>query len=215
MIQTITNSYNLSKHKIRSLKDVAYDAISKSILSGDIPIGTRLKETEISEQLGISRGPIREAFDLLEQDGFIYSIPNKGAVVAELLSPEVDEVYIPIRRIVERYTLVNSPDILTPSDFNYLLLTVDNLEKSYVKNDMEAVTRYDYEFHRYIISKCASPTLKSIWYSLTARITRRIYSQTQVTELAANVVQQHRDLLDSIKNNDQTKLIVLIQEHFI
>lgn len=212
---SIQNSYNLTKHKARTLKDIAYDAISKNILSGDIPIGTRLKETELSEHLGISRGPIREALDLLEQDGFIYSIPNKGAVVAELLSPEVDEVYIPIRRIVERYTLINSPNILTEPNFEYLNSIIDDLEESYKNGDMEAVTRCDYEFHRYIISKCASPTLKSIWYSLSARITRRIYSQTQVTELAANVVQQHRDLLDSIKNNDQARLDVLIQDHFI
>ena len=209
------NSYNLTKHKVRTLKDIAYDAISKNILSGDIPIGTRLKETELSEHLGISRGPIREALDLLEQDGFIYSIPNKGAIVAELISPEVDEVYIPIRRIVERYTLIKSPEILTEHHFEYLNSLIDSLAESYKNGDMEAVTKYDYEFHRYIISKCASPTLKSIWYSLSARITRRIFSQTQVTELAANVVQQHRDLLDSIKNNDQARLDILIQDHFI
>lgn len=41
---SIQNSYHLTKHKVRTLKDIAYDAISKNILSGDISIGTRLKE---------------------------------------------------------------------------------------------------------------------------------------------------------------------------
>jgi len=209
------NSYNLTRQKIKSLKDIAYDAISKNILSGDIPIGARLKETDLSEQLGISRGPIREALDLLEQDGFIYSIPNKGAVVSELVSPEVDEVYIPIRRIVERYTLIKSPEILADADFHNLNIVIENLEKAYQKGDMAAVTRFDYEFHRYIISKCASPTLKSIWYSLSARISRRILSQTRVTELAETVVKQHKDLLDGIKEKDIKRLEKLIQEHII
>ena len=211
----MNDKYNLTKHKVRSLKDIAYEAISKSILSGDIPIGAKLKETELSEQLGISRGPIREAFVLLEQDGFIFSIPNKGAFVAELISPEVDEVFIPIRRILERYTLITSPDILTDLDFNHLNSIIDRLEGSYKNGDMDEVTQQDYEFHRYIISRCASPTLKSIWHSLSARITRRILSQTQVSELAENVVHQHRDLLECIKSNDQVKLDILIQEHFI
>lgn len=209
------NQYNLTKQKVRTLKDIAYDAISKNIISGDIPVGTRLIETALSKQLGISRGPVREALALLEQDGFITSTPNKGAVVTELSSPEVDEVFIPIRTILERFTFLKALEILGQSDFEQLEKTIEGMDRAYRDKDMKAVTKFDYEFHRYVISRCASSTLKSIWYSLTARITRRIYSQTQVNELAENVVKQHRDLLDSIKTSNRIKLCELLEEHFI
>lgn len=209
------NDFSLSKHKIKSLKDIVYEAISKNILAGEIQVGAWLKETELSEQLGISRGPIREALGLLEQDGFVHSEPNKGAIVTELSLDEVDEVYIPIRKIVERYALINSHDILQDEDYSYLSRIIDNLEEAYLDNNMEKVTEFDYEFHRHIVSKCASTTLKSIWYSLSARITRWIYSQTKIIELAENVVQQHRDLLDGIKVGDKEKLEELIHHHFI
>ena len=64
--------------------DVAVDALRDAILDGQLEPGVRLKEIPLAEQLGISRGPIREALRLLERDGLIELIPNRGAVVPEV-----------------------------------------------------------------------------------------------------------------------------------
>ena len=61
--------------------DVAVEALRDAILDGRLKPGERLKEVPLAEQLGISRGPIREALRLLERDGLIELIPNRGAVV--------------------------------------------------------------------------------------------------------------------------------------
>jgi DNA-binding GntR family transcriptional regulator len=73
--------------------DVAVDALRAAILDGQLEPGVRLKEIPLAEQLGISRGPIREALRLLERDGLIELIPNRGAIVPEVKALDVLEVY--------------------------------------------------------------------------------------------------------------------------
>ena len=73
--------------------DVAVDALRAAILDGQLEPGVRLKEIPLAEQLGISRGPIREALRLLERDGLIELIPNRGAIVPEVKAVDVLEVY--------------------------------------------------------------------------------------------------------------------------
>ncbi len=73
--------------------DVAVDALRAAILDGQLPPGQRLKEIPLAEQLGISRGPIREALRLLERDGLVELIPNRGALVPEVKALDVLEVY--------------------------------------------------------------------------------------------------------------------------
>jgi DNA-binding GntR family transcriptional regulator len=73
--------------------DVAVDALRDAILAGRLTPGERLKEVPLAEQLGISRGPIREALRLLERDGLIELIPNRGAVVPAIEALDVLETY--------------------------------------------------------------------------------------------------------------------------
>jgi DNA-binding GntR family transcriptional regulator len=73
--------------------DVAVEALRAAIVDGRLRPGERLKEIPLAEQLGVSRGPIRDALRLLERDGLIDVIPNRGAVVPELHALDVLEVY--------------------------------------------------------------------------------------------------------------------------
>ena len=73
--------------------DVAVDALRDAIVDGRVKPGQRLKEIPLAEQLGVSRGPIRDALRLLERDGLIDVIPNRGAVVPEVRALDVLEVY--------------------------------------------------------------------------------------------------------------------------
>jgi DNA-binding GntR family transcriptional regulator len=73
--------------------DVAVEALRDAIVDGRLKPGQRLKEIPLAEQLGVSRGPIRDALRLLERDGLVELIPNRGAVVPEVRAVDVLEVY--------------------------------------------------------------------------------------------------------------------------
>jgi DNA-binding GntR family transcriptional regulator len=76
-----------------SYVDFAVDAVRAAIVDGAIKPGERIKELPLADRLGISRGPIRDALKLLERDGLVELIPNRGAVVPEVHALDVLEVY--------------------------------------------------------------------------------------------------------------------------
>jgi DNA-binding GntR family transcriptional regulator len=73
--------------------DRVADLLRDAIVSGRIPPGERIKEVPLAEELGLSRGPIREAIRLLQHDGLVKVTPNKGAVVPLVTSADLLEVY--------------------------------------------------------------------------------------------------------------------------
>src|ERR1700759_5282881 len=73
--------------------EVVADALREAIVKGWLRPGERIKEIPLSEQLGVSRGPIREALRLLAHDGLVTIIPNRGAVVPTPTAADVLEVY--------------------------------------------------------------------------------------------------------------------------
>jgi DNA-binding GntR family transcriptional regulator len=73
--------------------DLALDAIREAIVAGRLRPGERVKEVPLSEQLGFSRAPVRDALRLLERDGLVTLVPNRGAIVPELRALDVLEVY--------------------------------------------------------------------------------------------------------------------------
>jgi DNA-binding GntR family transcriptional regulator len=73
--------------------EVVADSLREAIIKGWIRPGERIKEIPLAEQLGVSRGPIREALRLLAHDGLVTIVPNRGAIVPTPTSADVLEVY--------------------------------------------------------------------------------------------------------------------------
>src|SRR5262249_16602450 len=95
----------------------AYDRLKAEIGTDAMPPGSRVRENDIAERLGISRTPVREALRKLEADGLIAHVPHQGAVVAELDRQAIIELY-DMREVLEgtaaRYAarLASEADIL-------------------------------------------------------------------------------------------------------
>src|SRR5690349_4560997 len=78
----------------RSLASAAQEEIEKLILSGDLPAGAKIGEAEMALRLGISRGPVREAFRGLEEVGLVRFEKNRGVFVREIDLAEADQNYV-------------------------------------------------------------------------------------------------------------------------
>jgi DNA-binding GntR family transcriptional regulator len=73
--------------------DLALEAVREAIVAGRLRPGERIKEIPLAEELGFSRAPVRDALRLLERDGLVELVPNRGAIVPELRAVDVLEVY--------------------------------------------------------------------------------------------------------------------------
>lgn len=76
-----------------TLRQQLVETLRNAMLSGKIPPGSRLVELQLAEQLGVSRGPLREAVRQLVEEGLIDQVPYKGTVVKTLSTKDVEEIY--------------------------------------------------------------------------------------------------------------------------
>ena len=76
------------------------DELERMILDGEVAAGERLNELTLAEQMGVSRGPVREAARLLENSGLVTYLPNRGFFVRKFSAEELDNLY-ELRIIIE------------------------------------------------------------------------------------------------------------------
>lgn len=184
--------------KPSSMKSLqAYEKIRDMILNGSKLPGTRLVLAELEEELGIGRGPIREALMRLDRSGLVKNIPYKGAVVAS--PPTQKEIlYIYDLRVdLESKLAVEAIDKLTAADFRRL----DALQAQ-----MEALPQNHYQldrqFHAVICSAANLPHLFNIAQTLLQSVESvlNIYRREKTHCMKFNA--QHRAILDALKSKD-------------
>ena len=130
----------------RPIREIAYEVLKKAIITGEIPAGERIVETDYADRLHISRTPLREALRKLERDGLVEYVMRRGVIVHAFTTEDVEQIYT-IRNCLEMLTL---PDIIanaTPEDIASLrekLAKMDELDK---KNDVETLSPLARDFH--------------------------------------------------------------------
>jgi DNA-binding GntR family transcriptional regulator len=154
---------NTSKKKnCQSLKQIAYEKISAMIIGGEFGPNMELSENPLSEKLGISRTPIREAFLQLEKEGLIEIIPRKGAFLRKITTKEIQELF-QVREVVEGLAAYLAAGKFSNEDFLYIETLFDDANYSKDKNNRE--TKLEYagdELHRLILEKCNNSKIVEI-----------------------------------------------------
>ena len=114
----------------RPIREIAYDVLKKAIITGEIPAGERIVETEYADRLHISRTPLREALRKLERDGLVEYVMRRGVIVHAFTTEDVDQIYT-IRNALEMLTLPYIIENATAEDIASLrekLAEMDKLE---------------------------------------------------------------------------------------
>ena len=120
-----TNSKNFSNSF--SLTDEIADVVRERILKGEYEIGEKIKENQIASELKVSRTPIREAFKLLENEGLIDYIPNRGCFAKGFTKQDVDDIYA-VREALEELAVRWAVERITPEEITALEEQVDLME---------------------------------------------------------------------------------------
>src|ERR1700754_3281486 len=145
-----------------SFKNKAYDALKEAILKMDIystPEPVMLDERALSERLGVSRTPIREAIAMLEQDGFVKTVPRRGIMVVRRTKGEIVDMiraWAALESMAARLitTTARKKDISALRDF-FRDFGKDRLPEQHV----EEYSNANIAFHQALISLSESPVL--------------------------------------------------------
>ena len=190
------------------------DALRNEIIAGHFEPGERLIEATLSQELGTSRGPVREALHQLENEGLVMSVPYKGAVVLGVSDEEVQEVLIPIRLVLERYSFAHATRVMTEADFAELGKQVWVMERAARSNDLLKVVEADLRFHDIVISSAGQPHTAQIWRSIWPRIRAYFFRYGRSASLQM-MVDEHRELLDVLQTRDEARVLRQLERHIV
>ena len=133
---------------------------------GQIPAGSQLVETELARELGVSRGPLREAMQRLTQEGLLISIRNRGIFVITMTEEEVRDMYVArtaVERAAAELILAKNGGKAVAAQLSRV---VKAMKKAADKTDLDAMSEADMEYHSTLVSAAESPRLTRIHNTL-------------------------------------------------
>lgn len=188
------------------------ETLRTAIISGRFEPGDRLIESALSAELGTSRGPVREALRQLENEGLVASIPYRGAVVLGVSDEEVQEVLIPIRLTLERYSWARALEKLTDDDFAELGKQIWLMEQAGKANDLIKLVEADLGFHEIVISASGQQHTVQIWRTIWPRIRAYFYRYERYRSFE-ETVEEHRELLAALQTRDPATVLAQLERH--
>lgn len=199
----------------KTLREEIAIVLRNRILRGEIKQGERIKEADFAEEFGISRGPIREAFRQLEQEGLISYSARKGCTVKTISAKDSAESYI-LRASLENLAVKLCNGKFKEDTIDKLYNITEKMESYSEIEDLINVIECDQEFHELIIKEAGMSKLYEMWSTLNnsnAIIFYALYhtKYSPREQLADN----HKILVDAIREGDCEEICKNIQEHYL
>ena len=123
----------------RPIREIAYEVLKHAIITGEIPAGERIVETEYADRLHISRTPLREALRKLERDGLVEYVQRRGVIVRAFTIADVEEIYT-IRNALEMLTLPAIIQKATADDITALRDRLHEMDGVMASRDFETLS---------------------------------------------------------------------------
>ena len=202
----------LPKIETESIADKVGRAIRDYVLSGELKPGTQLVESQLAEQLGVSRAPVREALQKLESEGLVQSVRNKGTFVADITEEDLREIYT-VRAALEGVAMRLAAQVIDHEELSALALIVERMEQAARDDDAERVAAIDLEFHETIWVLSGNRRLCQLLTSMMAQIHMFLALNVKVYEDLLGNCLEHGALLGTLRSGDAVRAEQLMVEH--
>jgi len=189
-----------------------YDHLREEILAGRLQPGAELAEVALSEQLGVSRGPIRDAIGRLAAEGLVTVRPRRGAVVRLLSKDEFLELY-QVREALEIMAVRLAVPRLGADDFAALQGLIDTMGKHAERGEVAEFFEANVAFHAHLVEASGNRKLQELYGQLLSQMGRyRMRSLTLRGNLQRSVA-EHAAILRAAKRGDTERAAHLMSEH--
>lgn len=195
-----------------SLYQSVFEALERAILNGTLKSGESLAENKLSEQLGVSRTPVREALRQLELEGLVRSVPNKGAVVIGVTRQDIEDCYL-IRMRVEDLAVRRAAENILPEELEQLSELL-SLQKLYAERlNFEKLSELDGAFHEQIYHASRSRQLEHLLTGLHHYVRHARSVSFKQSGRALKALEEHRDILKALTEHDPEAAAGFMVEH--
>lgn len=198
---------------VRTLPEQIADSLRQAILRGRLRSGAHLVETRIAEQMHTSRGPVRDALLLLERDGLVAKLPNRGTRVLDFSERTLREA-ASLREALEEFAVTLLVPRLTSEEMSRLEALVRRMEAAARRRAAREFNDADFQFHEAIFETCGHRTLHDVWKRMHRRIRAFQASSNSVSGDLEAVARCHRAILRALATRKLSNARVALRNHF-
>jgi DNA-binding GntR family transcriptional regulator len=195
-----------------NLREQIKDVILQRIVSQAYPPGSRLVETRIAQELGVSQAPVREALRDLEQLGCVVHEPFRGCSVRALSVEDLLEAF-PVRAALESLACRLAAERITPRELDQLESRIAEMRAAYERGDLHGQSQADARFHATVVRATRNGTLERQW-SLLEPFLRTYISVANGADLRA-LPDRHVPVLDALRARDGEAAAAAMHGHLM
>lgn len=200
----------------QSLVAMADQEIRRLILTGELAPGDRLFEVRLSERLGISRPPLREALRILAAEHILEQVPRHGYRVVQLTDHDLEEIY-GLRNALEEYALTLLLPKLQNTDLDGLTGVMAQMWRAAHADDEARVVAANRDFHLTLVGLAGHSRLTHAYRALMDQMqlcmAANLHTEARSLGDLFEGCRRHDRLLDSLRGRDPGQVRTALREH--
>jgi DNA-binding GntR family transcriptional regulator len=195
-----------------TLWERVYAHLREEILTNRLPAGTELQETALAAELGVSRGPIREAIGRLAAEGLVVVRPRRGAIVRALTKGEFLEAY-QVREALEVMAARLAAVRLGPDELARLEELTGAMSEHAARDEVDAFFEANAAFHTALVDASGNRRLRELYGQLLGQMNRYRRRSLALRGSLQQSVAEHRAILEALDASDPDRAAQLMGDH--
>lgn len=184
-----------------SLTSVVQQEIERAILVGDHAPGTKLNEAQLAESLGVSRGPVREAFRMLDEAGLVRTEKNRGVFVRAIPVDEALEIF-DLRAAMDDWVGKRLAVCITDQQLKEIRALVTEMEKAVKAQDARQYHVLNLKFHDRMVEMVGNRKLTDTYRRLIKELS--LFRRQNLADLVLmrTFLNEHKQIVKAITSRD-------------
>ena len=197
-----------------TLSKEAAKGVRKLIFNGYLAPGERINEKELCKEFGLSRTPLREALKVLESEGLIELLPNRGSRVVLIEPRTIDEIFS-VMSVLE--SLAGEIAVENLSDERLAEIRAEHFQMAmyYTRADLTGYFHHNQRIHDLIVLTSGNETLAALYQNLAGKIRLARHHANISRERWTCAMSEHEIILEALESRDGERLARLLREHLL
>jgi phosphonate utilization transcriptional regulator len=198
-----------------SLATLAQQELERRIISGEIAAGTKLNEVEVAAALGVSRGPVREAFSALSQAGLVRVEKNRGVFVRQVSIEEANEFY-EVRAALEGLIGKLAARRISIDEIEQLRSVVRRMRQTQKGRRADEYFVLNVEFHDLLARAARNNALLAHYRGVVNQLD--LYRRATITRGVENIplsTEEHEAIVEAVAARDEQRAEALLTDHVL
>jgi phosphonate utilization transcriptional regulator len=164
-LRAVAADHPIAVLQAHSLPALVQRELERMILAGDLAAGAKLREAEVAAMLGVSRGPVREAFRALEESGLVRLEKNRGVFVRQISVDEADDIF-ELRAVLDEFAGRRAAQNANRVEADELQALAQRMEQAVERGDVDGYHAANVAFHDRIVELAGNPKLTTLYRRL-------------------------------------------------